>query len=378
MQQATRDPKFAAKLALAYGEILDGIRPALQRVSLRISGDAANGELELRNSQTNTVEFWRLSELRLVPDQANADALVLARSESEVARLIVRDRAAVLEILNACPDLPDLGSGKRGLPQLIGLGVAAFASIAAILFVLIPFMADRGADFIPVDAEVAFGQSSFEQISTALNLSECKSQDGDAALNQMQARITQGLDLPYALQLRVVNSPEINAFALPGGLIAINRGLIDVAETPQEVAAVLAHEIGHVVHRDGTRSMLRTMGSFGIIGLVFGDAVGISAAAGVSQRLISSSHSREAEIEADAFAHRQLTLAGLPPAAMAQMFNRMEERGLGGEMGVFRHISSHPDLRARIDAANAADAGGTTGAPVISAVQWQALQRICN
>jgi len=371
-----RDAKFAAKLALAYGEILDGIRPALQRVSLRLSGDG--GTLELRNTATNTTEIWQLDGLRLVPDQARTDALVLAHQGSGDARLILRDHEAIRALLAACPNLPDLGSGRGSLGKLLALGTAAVASIALILFVLIPFMADRGTDLIPPEAEVAFGRTTFESLSETMEFRECKSLEGDAALAQMQARITDGLDLAWPLQIRVIDNPAINAFALPGGQVAIYRGLIDAAETPEEVAAVLAHEIGHVVNRDGTRSMIRSMGSFGIVGLLFGDAVGMSAAAGVGQRLISSAHSREAEIAADAFAHRQLTRAGLPPSAMGDMFARMQAQGLGEDMGVFRHISSHPELRDRIEAAMQADTGAANGAPVISSAGWTALQAICT
>lgn len=378
IQTPPRDAKFAAKLALAYGEILDGIRPALQRVSLRLSGEGAGGTLELRNTATNTTETWQLDGLRLVPDQSQTDALVLAHLGSGDARLILRDHEAIRALLAACPDLADLGGGRGHLGKLIGLGTAALASIACILFLLIPYMADRGTDLIPPEAEVEFGRTTFESLAGAMNFRECKSHEGDAALMQIQARITEGLDLAYPLHLRVIDDPAVNAFALPGGQIAIHSGLIDAAQRPEEVAAVLAHEIGHVVNRDGTRGMIRSMGSFGIVGLLFGDVVGMSAAAGVSQRLISSSHSRDAEIAADAFAHRQLTRAGLPPSAMGDMFARMQARGLGEDMGVFRHISSHPELEDRIEAAMLADTGSASGAPVINAGQWAALQAICN
>ena len=377
-QTPSRDAQFAAKLALAYGEILDGVRPALQRVSLRLSGKGRGGTLELRNTQTNTTEVWQLDSLRLVPDQARADALVLAHLGSGDARLILRDHDAIRALLEACPGLPNLNGSTGFLPKLIALGAAALAALGAILFVLIPFMADRGTDLIPPSAEVNLGRASFERLATALDLRECKSLAGDAALLQMQTRLTEGLTLPFPLQVRVVDDPAVNAFALPGGQIAINSGLIDAAQTPEEVAAVLAHEIGHVVNRDGTRGMLRSIGSFGIVGLMFGDAVGTSAAAGVAQQMVSSSYSREAEIAADAFAHRQMTRAGLPPSALGDMFVRMQAQGLGQDMGVFRSIATHPEFQDRIGAAMAADTGAATGAPVVDAAGWQALQGICG
>lgn len=373
-----RDAQFAAKLALAYGEILDGVRPSLQRVSLRLSGEGRGGTLELRNTQTNTTETWQLDGLRLVPDQARDDALVLAHLGSGDARLILRDRDAIRALLTACPRLPDLNNSTGFLPKLLALGAAALAAVAAILFVMIPFMADRGTDLISPEAEVEFGRASYEQLASAMGLRECKSLEGDAALMQMQARLTEGLDLAYPLQVRVVNDPTVNAFALPGGQIAINRGLIDAAETPEEVAAVLAHEIGHVVNRDSTRAALRSIGSFGIVGLVFGDALGTSAAAGITQQMISSSYSREAEIAADAFAHRQMIRAGLRPSALGDMFLRMQAQGLGQDRGVFRAIASHPEFQDRIAAARAADSGPATGTAVIGAARWQALQGICS
>jgi Zn-dependent protease with chaperone function len=377
-QTPPRDAKFAAKLALAYGEILDGIRPALQRVSLRLSGDERGGTLELRNTHNNTTEIWQLDSLRLVPDQARTDALVLAHLGSGDARLILRDHDAIRALLTVCPSLPNLNTSTGSLPKLVGLGAAALTALTALLFILIPFMADSGTDLIPPEAEVEFGRASFLRLANVMELRECRSPEGDAALLQMQARLTEGLTLAYPLDLRVVDDPDVNAFALPGGQIVINAGLIDAAESPEEVAAVLAHEIGHVINRDGTRGMLRSIGSFGIVGLMFGDAVGTSAAAGVAQQMISASYSREAEIAADAFAHRQMQRAGLPPSALGDMFVRMQARGMGQEMGVFRSIASHPEFQDRIEAAMNADTGTATGAPVIAAARWQALQGICS
>ena len=378
MQTAIRNEQFAAKLAMAYGEYLDGIRPALQRVSMRLSGEGRQAELELRNSQTNAVERWRLSKLRIVPDQAVQDGLVLARADGDPARLIVRDREAALSILAASPGIRSLGHAQGAWPKIMVLGLAALASIAAILFLLIPHMADRGAELVPPEVEVSLGESGFNQTMAMLGARECKSPEGDLTLQRMTDRLSVGLDLPYPLTVRVVDDPMINAFAFSGGHIAVFRGLIDMAETPDEVAAVLAHEIGHVANRDGTRSTLRIVGSFGIGGLVFGDVLGTSGAAGLTQRYLRSSYSREAEMAADAFAHRQMERAGLPVTAMADMFDRMIQMQGGGDAGVFRHFSSHPELMARVETARAAGLDSTVAGSVLSQQDWQALQGICN
>lgn len=378
MQSAIRNEQFAAKLAMAYGEYLDGIRPALQRVSMRLQGEGNQAELELRNSQTGAVEMWRLSKLRVVPDQAVQDGLVLARSDTDPARLIVRDRDAARLILAATPRVRSLGRTPGAWPRIAILGAAALASIAAILFLLIPQMADRGADLVPPEVEVSLGESGFTQTMAMLGARECTNIEGGMALQRMTDRLSVGLDLPYPLRVRVVDHPMINAFAFSGGHIAVFRGLIDMAETPDEVAAVLAHEIGHVANRDGTRTTLRIVGSFGIGGLVFGDVLGTSGAAGLTQRYLRSSYSREAEMAADAFAHRQMERAGLPVTAMADMFERMNRIQGGGDAGVFQHFSSHPELLARVETARAAGQGSPAATSVLSQQDWQALQGICN
>lgn len=378
MQSAIRNEQFAAKLAMAYGEYLDGVRPALQRVSMRLQGEGNQAELELRNSQTGAVEMWRLSKLRVVPDQAVQDGLVLARSDTDPARLIVRDRDAARMILAATPRVRSLGRTPGAWPRIAILGAAALASIAAILFLLIPHMADRGADLVPPEVEVSLGESGFTQTMAMLGARECTNIEGGMALQRMTDRLSVGLDLPYPLRVRVVDHPMINAFAFSGGHIAVFRGLIDMAETPDEVAAVLAHEIGHVANRDGTRTTLRIVGSFGIGGLVFGDVLGTSGAAGLTQRYLRSSYSREAEMAADAFAHRQMERAGLPVTAMADMFERMNRIQSGGDAGVFQHFSSHPELLARVETARAAGQGSPAATSVLSQQDWQALQGICN
>ncbi len=80
--------------------------------------------------------------------------------------------------------------------------------------------------------------------------------------------------MPIPLKSAVVRRPEANAIALPGGHIYVFQGLIDKAETPDELAGVIAHEIGHVAHRDGTRSVLQAAGLSFLFGMLLGDFVG--------------------------------------------------------------------------------------------------------
>ncbi len=378
MQESIRNPDFAAKLALAYGEMLDGIRPALQRVSMRLVGEGKHAELHMRNSQTQENYVWPVKKLRLIADQSRNDALVLAPKEGAAARLVIRDRHAAMELLKAVPRIPSLGRNPGAWPKIAVLGAMAAMSLAAILFVLVPHMANRSAEYIPPQAELALGDTAYQQFTAMMGATECKSDAGDAAVARMAAAVTQGVDLHMPLRIHVVDHPMVNAFALPGGQVVLHSALINAAETPNEVAAVLAHEVGHVYHRHSTSATIRDLATFGVVGMVFGDYLGSSVMVGMTNSLITSSHSRAAETEADEFAHQQLTRGGLPPSALGDMFRRMQAEGSGQDLGVMRHFSSHPEMSARIEASEAAGLGSGAGPQVLNDAEWAALRAMCN
>ena len=100
------------------------------------------------------------------------------------------------------------------------------------------------------------------------------------------------------LTVIVLDDPMVNAFAAPGGQIVFFRGMIESAESPDELAAVMAHEVGHVVARDPTRLALRSVGSVGLLGLLLGDFAGGGLIVVLADQLLDSSYSREAEEKA--------------------------------------------------------------------------------
>ena len=372
VQMAPRNEAFAAKLALTYAELYDGISPARSRVSLRINGDI----LEMKNVQTQAVIRWRLAEMREVPDQSDETSLTFAADNYDPARLIVREVEAIRALAQTGARFEPLTGPRGQLIRLALMAILAVGGISGLIFGLTPWFAERAAARIPVAAEVALGQQVYDDIYPARGAAECLNPDGLAAVAAMEERLTDGIDLPLPLSIRVVRDPSVNATAAPGGHVTLHEGLIRSAESPEEVAAVLAHEIGHVVHRDGTREYLRNLGNFGVVGLLFGDVFGLSGSF-FATALVNASYSREAERQADAYAHEMMRAAELPPGALAEFFRRLRaEMGEDADMGVFVHLSTHPELLDRIEAAAAAETG-IVGAPVLTDAQWQAMQAMC-
>ncbi|MEJ2001960.1 MAG: M48 family metallopeptidase [Maritimibacter sp.] len=361
-----------------FGDYLDGEKAAQRRVHLMLMPD----RLRITLADGEVID-WLADELRALPDQADASSLMLMRAGDALARLKVTDSEIARLIRTNAKTLrkrpPVENPGK-----IVKWAVGAVSSVALIIFVLVPMMANQLALYLPPEGEKALGDATFEQIRTALSedsflpISACDGAEGLAALEKMTARLNTDDDLPYPVEISVLDHELVNAFALPGGRIVLFRGLLLDAEAPEEVAAVLAHEIGHVVHRDPTRDALRVAGSVGVLGLLFGDFAGGTVVLMLANQLINAQYSQTAESGADDYAYERMSEAGLPPAAMASFFERLREE-YGDEAGLVAHFSSHPQMTARIEAALAAqDQVGAVGEPVLSGEEWQALQSICG
>lgn len=176
-------------------------------------------------------------------------------------------------------------------------------------------------------------------------------------IGQRVARNTERRDVTYTFTL--LDSPVVNAFALPGGYIYVTRGLMAVANDEDELAGVLGHEIGHVTGRHQaarySQGVLTTLGA-SIVGAAVGDA-NVTRALGVGNNLYMSSYSRDQEMEADALGIRYLNRAEYDTHAMGSFLGAMgryvaaEDRIEGKENQQASYFSSHPQTQDRVAAA---------------------------
>jgi predicted Zn-dependent protease len=155
----------------------------------------------------------------------------------------------------------------------------------------------------------------------------------------------------------VLDTQEINAFACPGGIIFITRGLIQTCQNEDQLAAVLAHEVGHVANKDGINSISKArwtqvftaMGTEAAkqYGGVAGNLVSLFEGSidDVFKTIVVNGYSRQAEATADAAALTELTRAGYDPAAMVTLLTAMEAKGKGSTSGIFK---THPPTSERL------------------------------
>lgn len=147
----------------------------------------------------------------------------------------------------------------------------------------------------------------------------------------------------------VVESDEVNAFALPGGQMVVYTGLLKKAQTPEQVAGVIAHEMSHATLRHGLQSVSQSLGIVAAMQFLVGDIGGlVSFGSQIAQKSILTSYSRAAETEADLEGARMLHEAGIDPGAMAEFFGLLNAE-LGDIPDVAAWISTHPQHARRVE-----------------------------
>jgi beta-barrel assembly-enhancing protease len=199
-------------------------------------------------------------------------------------------------------------------------------------------------NFYSIEKEIAIGNQLAAEVERQLKFVD------DPVITEYINRIGQNIalnsDAKVPFTIKVVDSDEVNAFALPGGFFFVNKGLILAADNESEVAGVMAHEIAHVAARHGTEQVSKgQLINFGSIPLIFlGGPIGIAArsAANLALPLTFLKFSRGAEEEADLLGAQYAWASGYDPAGMVSMFEKLstKEKKKPGTMS--KIFSDHP------------------------------------
>jgi len=228
----------------------------------------------------------------------------------------------------------------------------AFSSIIVIVFILLdscaknPVTGKSELMLLSKDQEIAMGQQSDPEIVAFFGLYEDERlQKFIKEKGQAMAAISHRPDLPY--EFKIVDSPVVNAFAVPGGFVYFTRGIMAHFNNEAEFAGVLGHEIGHITARHSAKQYSRAM--LGQVGLVAGSVISPEFAqfADVAQtglQLLFLKFGRDAESQSDKLGVEYSTKIGYDANEMAGFFStldRLSSQGGGGEVPTF--MSTHPD-----------------------------------
>jgi predicted Zn-dependent protease len=204
------------------------------------------------------------------------------------------------------------------------------------------------------DQEVVMGKEDAARVEAEVPLLGDSAVDSFvAALGRSMASRTSRADLDW--HFKVVNSPEVNAFALPGGFVYVNRGAIEHADRLDEIAGIMGHEIGHVVRRHGVEQMKKI--ERGKIGLVFlctlttvCRTIGGRVAVDVGANALAAHYSQRDETQADSEGVINTVRAGIDPEGMPAFFEKLLETQKTRPSAVEAFFATHPTDQSRVAA----------------------------
>jgi hypothetical protein len=251
--------------------------------------------------------------------------------------------------------------GHSGGVQKLRLCISRVICLAAALcFLLMPCTRAQRTQFKPgwnfysPQDDITLGKQV--AVDAERQLPSCNAPKVDAYLTELGRKLvarlpTGGVEYPW--EFHCLNDKEINAFALPGGYVFVNRGVIEVSDNEAQLAAVMAHELSHVALRHGTAEATKAQfaqAGVGILGALFGGNAGGAlltelgrfSAGGVLMR-----YSRSAETQADVMGTQVLYDAGYDPRALAQFFEKIEAESKGKNPPEF--FSDHPNPEHRVE-----------------------------
>lgn len=322
---------------------------------------------------------WPLDRVRAAPE-IDPDGMTVLTARDRLGVLSTGDAVLLASLRNAGVRLPQQRTWTSRHWIGVGSGLVASLAVLALGLNALPSWIAAG---IPVAWERKLGDP-MAALMTARS-PRCEGADGQAALNRLVERLRAAGKIAIPVELWVLNDGMVNAFTLPGGRVLIMRGLIGEAADGAVLAGVIAHELGHVAHRDSATMLVREMGfQLVLASLGLGDMGG--AAIGGASQLTARAYGRAAEAAADETAIEVLTAAGLRADGLSRFFAAMETKrarkpAVEGEVPLGDRaetltswLSTHPPDQER----RAKTARPESGETPFTDAEWAAIRGMCS
>lgn len=358
--------------ALFYGRYSDGKTATSKDADVRLGTRGV--EILLSGApHPNLWPYETLSSAEPLTDHA-VDALLTSTAEPG-ASLFVGEGTFARRLRTRAPQLSVRAQRWRhARPWLAATAGLALVTAAVWLFDLSPSHAV--ANLLPDSVRVSMGRQVIQSMTG--DRGECVAEAGRKALDRLTARLSDAAGGGASFSVVVSDWGLVNAFAAPGEQIVLTRGLLAQAESGDEIAGVLAHEMGHGLERHPETGIVRAIGLAAAFDLMMGGSSGTLGNAGLF--LAQLSYSRAAEREADTQALRVLKTAGVANRGLSTFFRRVVR--LEGETRIGKAISSievlrtHPMTEERIRSVETTAPYAAT--PAMPPADFAALKTICS
>ena len=360
--------------------------------------------------------FQRTDKMGSIPTMWSYEAIAspnpISKTEQQVLitckdapeqRLLVDDPTFATAILERAPNLSHKAHTWGLLKWPLGITVILLIFGGLTYFDIIS-PANSVAKVLPDSARQTLGNRVVSMIKGKNKF--CKTPEGDKALAKLITRITPGFPKSLSPNIRVANLPIENAFAAPGDQIIISGKIISRASSPDEVAGILAHEIGHSIERHPEAGIVRALGLITLMQFLTAGESGTFSE--IIFQLVLTGYSRKAESEADVHAAQILNKTNISTRPLAGFFERLQNKYARknktekkdvakkntpnhaatkknteksvpqkkSDKSILDWLSTHPATQERIHYFNQSDI--KTSPPILNKSEWNALQTICG
>ncbi|UYN95964.1 MAG: M48 family metallopeptidase [Enhydrobacter sp.] len=324
-----------------------------------------------RATDSTILARWPIDEVVVVGDAEHEAVPVLARRRHD-ARLVIEDHETRRKLVDMVPQFAALIGVKPAPSRRIATFGGALTAAIALLWLGIDWGSGHAAAFVPHRMQAKLGHAVLGELVQTKDL--CQGEAGLRAVRELANRLARASDYTHPVEVYVVKGGPINAYTLPGGILVFYSDLIDRAKDGTQVAGVLAHEIGHVVHNHPMKGLVRQFGVEIVARALTGGFSEIGTLASGGGLLLALRNGRRFEREADATAVELLEAIGVRADGVASFFEQLLEREQHDTAEAVGIWSSHPPTRERI----AATRRPATGRPPFSDVEWKALRDVCK
>ena len=302
---------------------------------------------------------WAYPQLRWAGDTSPFHIEHCAEGDEGLETLVVDDPDFYRSVLEIAPkSFSSRENESKFNWKLYSVGILVLIFSAYVFIKTVPsFLADQMVEKIPIEWEVTVGQSILKMLPVA-------QKPDPEVLKVLQDTVDFLKESlpgnPYDLKVYILPVEQVNALALPGGPIVIFEGLIDKAESPEELAGVLAHEIQHILLRHSTRGILRNLAKSMLVTLFLGDVNSVmERIIQLAGQLETLGLSREMEAEADQKGMELILAANIDPHGMIRIFKKLMQedfsqkklpkgKPVSEENDLSSYFSTHPSSQNRL------------------------------
>lgn len=348
--------------------------PGWARAQVRF--DTRGLALEREGTVTTYWPYRSIGTNGPVPPKTGARIVLTSTAESG-ATLTVDHPQFLASLLQSAPHLSRAAPRGPDWMPMVWASVALVAAIGGLIWAIYALFPYKTlARQIPEETRAKIGDMALKEMTKGHK--RCETPAGSQALDRLVDRLAKASGSGITFKVQVVDWGLVNAFAVMGNQIVLTKGLLGAASSPDEVAGVLGHEMGHAIEVHPESAVLRALGTIIGVQVLLGGWTPDIATQAASQLLLLR-YSRSAETEADEVALRLLKTAGISPGPFAGFFDKIskeDEKSKSKGSSLPDVFSTHPPPPERAKRAKAQPPYPAT--PALGSSDWQALRKICG